>query len=440
MPQPQSGISKRTLLLLGGLTALLASPSARAKLGELVQGTLGSAQDLLDDTVAPAAQHAAHAVAVRAGELTEEARKVAAQAQDHLPDLIDSVREQAGQRGQQLLDSTADLRGDLAGRAVAAAAVAAKTAASVQGSLSSTVANTVSNVQDTVQGRLSDAQHVADKRRKVLVSEARDLRGDLARTVSKKAKQGKKMHKQVQQEAKAGWLGFLENAQDQADDARDVAQKKLGHAGKDARKQVQEVKKQVQKNWPSFADEAQDRVQSVSAEARRKAQAQFGSLDKRSRKQVKGYEKKIARLEQELARTAHKQLRKAGLGRKRGVGGLLPVALIVGGGVVLARVPAARQGILDAVGAVSPEAAEWLHDAGRSVRNAIGTAWLERMEDVNHAPAPQAPSPKPSQATGSAAGASVAPDAPAATPAPVDPNAKQDADVKADAKADVKKN
>ena len=426
MPNPQSGISKRSLLMLGGLTALLANASTRAKLGALVQGTLGSAQNLIDDTVAPAAQQAAHTVALRAGELTEEARKVAAQAQDHLPGLIDSVREQAGQRGQQLLDSTADLRGDLAGRAVAAAAVAAKTAASVQDSLSSTVPAPSRMCRTRCKTGSRTPRRKPVKRRKVLASGARDLRGDLAKTVNKKVKQGKKAQKQVRKAAKSSWLGVLDSAQDRADDARKVAGKKLEHAGKDARKQVKQVKKQaqhqVQNSWLSFADAAQERVQSASADARKQAQAQFGSLDKRSRKQVKGYEKKIARLEQELARTASKQLNKAGLGRKRrGVGGLLPVALLVGGGVALARVPAVRQGILDVVGAVSPEAADWLHNAGRTVRNAIGTAWLERMEDVNHAPAPQAPSPKPDQATGSAAYAAVEPNSPAATPAPAAP-------------------
>ncbi len=76
--------------------------------------------------------------------------------------------------------------------------------------------------------------------------------------------------------------------------------------------------------------------------------------------------KKIERLEAVLARTAHKQLRKAGLRQKRRGGGglLISSLLLIGGGVVLARVPAARQAILSAVGSVSPEAAEWLHDAG----------------------------------------------------------------------------
>ncbi len=69
MPQPHTGLSNRNLLLLGGLTSILASSSARAKLAALAQDALGSAQTILDDTVAPAAQQAAHTVAARASEL-----------------------------------------------------------------------------------------------------------------------------------------------------------------------------------------------------------------------------------------------------------------------------------------------------------------------------------------------------------------------------------
>ncbi len=382
MPQPQSGISKRSLLLLGGLTALLASPSARARLASLAQDTLGTAQNLLDETLAPAAQHAAHSVAAHAGELTEEAKKVVIQAQEHLPGLLAEVRDQAGERGKQLLSSAAELsadwRGDLAERAAEAAAAAAKTA---------------SSVQESVQERVSDAAQQVQQRRQALPSSAAEVPGDVGKKAAQLQKEGKHL-----------------------------AHKKLAQVHKDARKTVQKrgkkAVKQVRKSWAVFADDAHDQVQAKAADARQAALAQLKSASKGSRKQIKGYEKKIARLEKELGRTASKQLKKMGVGKqRRSAGGLLPVLLLIGGGVVLARVPAARQGILSAVGAVSPDAAQWLHDAGRSVRNIVGTAWLERMEDANHAPAPAAPSPKPQQASGSAAGASVEANAPAAVPA-----------------------
>ncbi|TSA87344.1 hypothetical protein FNU79_05540 [Deinococcus detaillensis] len=439
MPQPQSGISKSSLLLLGGLTALLASPSARAKIAGLVQDAASGAYTLLDETVAPAAQQAAHTVAVRAGELTEEAKKVAANAQDHLPGLLADVREQAAVRGQQLFDSTSDLRGDIAHRAAEAAAAAAKTA---------------STVQSSVQDRFSDVQQEAAKRRDALLDSASDVQDTLSHklggaaetahaTAQKVAQRTQKAAVNTQKDAKKTWLGLLDTAQDEVQDVRGAAQKKLKGVQKDvrkkAKKQIKQQGKKVTKQaaktaeqgrraWLSFADDAQDtvhnKVQSAKADALKAAEAQFKDLKKGGGKQLKKYEKHIQLLNKELAKTTDKQLKKAGLKKRRRSSAVMPVLFLVGGGVALARIPAARQGILNAVGAVSPGAEDWLRGAGRSVRNLIGTAWLERMEDVNHAPAAAAPSPKPSQATGSAAGASVAPDAPAAapaTPAPTTP-------------------
>lgn len=422
MPQPQSGISKRSLLLLGGLTALLASPSARAKIAGLVQDAASNAYTLLDETVAPAAQQAAHTVAARASELTEEARKVAvsaaASAQDNLPGLLADVREQAAVRGQQLFDSTSDLRGEIAHKAVDAAAAAVKTASSVQSS---------------VQDRFSDVQQEAVKRRDALLSSASDAQDSLGHSLGSKALD-------LQKDAKKTWLNLLDSAQNETQDVRQSAQKKLASTKKDAqkkaKKQIKQKGKQVSKQAAktavkgrhallSFADDAQGsvqaRVQSAKDDARKAAEAQLKQLKKSTPKQLKKYEKRIALLNKELAKTADRHLKKAGLKKRRRSGSLVPVVLLVSGGVVLARVPAARQGILNAVGALSPEAEQWLRGAGRSVRNLIGTAWLERMEDVNHAPATAAPSPKPSEATGSAAGASIAPDAPAAAPAPAEP-------------------
>jgi hypothetical protein len=99
------------------------------------------------------------------------------------------------------------------------------------------------------------------------------------------------------------------------------------------------------------------------------------------------------------------------------------MGLLVGSGVLLARVPAVRHSILKAVGTFSPEAADALHAAGTNVRDIVGSVWLERIEPET---ATQAPAPKPSQATGSAAYASVEPGAPAqdAPPKQPQPDAK----------------
>ena len=69
---------------------------------------------------------------------------------------------------------------------------------------------------------------------------------------------------------------------------------------------------------------------------------------------------------------------------------LLTVGIVGVSAYLLARSPAVRQGILDAVRSVSPQAADALHSGGRQIRNIIGTVWLERTEP-DSAPAPAAP-------------------------------------------------
>ena len=87
------------------------------------------------------------------------------------------------------------------------------------------------------------------------------------------------------------------------------------------------------------------------------------------------------------------------------------------GAVVLARVPAARKAVLDAVESVNPDAAKSLHSFSHKARELIGSAWLETIEEPKAAPAPAAPAAaQGTQAgtTGAAWGGSPAPDAPAA--------------------------
>ena len=106
------------------------------------------------------------------------------------------------------------------------------------------------------------------------------------------------------------------------------------------------------------------------------------------------------------------------------VGVLIAAGVLVEGGLLLARVPAVRHSILKAVGSVSPEAADALKRAGTTVRDLVGSVWLERIEPEV---ATQAPAPKDSLATGSAAGASVEPGAPAQAvpPAPESKSAEE---------------
>lgn len=475
MTQPQSGISTRNLLVLGGLSALLATPAARARVLALLQGPLEGAQELFKETVAPTVQQAAQQALSRAGELGVDARKVAvhaaAQVQDGLPGLIDGVRGQASFLAENIAESTAELRSDLGERAakaaVAAKTVAAKTAASVQGNL---------------QERLGDVQESAGKRAHALLESAAEVRDDLSADL-KKAELGKKvgeLQASVQKKANSVADDVQDIAQDRLKDARkavgllslgaakaaeevqEKVQKKVQVNVKDARVARKDIRKRALKLADNAQDEAQDRLKDVrksagklEARARKEAAEQatkvkkhvaqtidaaqeslgggaalvqtlskkeVRTLGKQGRVQLQAYQARVALLESELARSGDKTLRKLAkqkAPRSRG-GTVFTLLLLVGGGVVLARVPAARQGILNGVGALSPEAEVWLRDAGRTVRNLIGTAWLERPEEPGAPVAAAAaavtvaaPAPRDDQATASAAAGSTEPGAPA---------------------------
>ena len=197
-----------------------------------------------------------------------------------------------------------------------------------------------------------------------------------------------------------------------------VAQSKLGEVLDDVQGRVQDTAAQVRKDGGKVVARKvqQGRRQGLKMqkELSRELSVRGAKLEKVAGKKLKAANKQMAKYERRLQRR-----------QSRGGGGfLVTLALLVTGGVVLARVPAVRQAILKAVGAFSPEAAESLHRAGTNVRNIVGTIWMERIEPEN---ATQAPAPKTSQATGSAAYATVEPGSPAqaAVPAkPADPKAE----------------
>ncbi len=56
------GISKRSLLLLGGVSAVIANPATRQKVLDAVNSASGSAHALLDDTVRPLVREASRQV------------------------------------------------------------------------------------------------------------------------------------------------------------------------------------------------------------------------------------------------------------------------------------------------------------------------------------------------------------------------------------------
>ena len=296
MTTHDQGFSKRGMLLLGGLTALVANPSTRQKvldtLGGVSSSAQSAAQNAYQETVRPLAQEvyehaqeAAHVALERGGDVASN--------------VASSLRDSGGKQAQALLRAAQPVL--------------------------STAQHRLGDVLDGVQERVQDG--------------AAQVRRDGGRVVARGVQQGRRQGLKVQQEL-----------------ARELSVR-----GK--------------------------RMEKVSGRKLRAAEKQMAQ--------------ELARAERRLAR--HQP-------RQGGGGGLLALGLLVAGGVVLARVPAARQAILRAVGSVNPEAAESLHRAGTNVRNIVGTVWMERIEPET---ATAAPAPKTSQATGSAAYATVEPGSPA---------------------------
>ncbi|ULH14946.1 hypothetical protein MF271_13335 [Deinococcus sp. KNUC1210] len=209
-----------------------------------------------------------------------------------------------------------------------------------------------------------------------------------------------------------------------------VAQSKLGDVLEDVQGRVQDTAAQVRKDGGKVVAQKvrQGRRQGLKMqkELSRELSVRGAKLEKVASKKLKAANKQAAKYERRLQRR-----------QSRGGGNfLVTLALLLAGGVVLARVPAVRQAILKAVGTFSPEAAESLHRAGTNVRNIVGTVWMERIEPESATPAP---APKTSQATGSAAYASVEPGSPAQAAVPAKTDDKKADDTKADAtKTDTK--
>lgn len=344
-----NGISKGTLLLLGGAAALLMSPSTRRRVVDVAGEAIDGAQTLLEETIVPTA----YDVAARAGDLTEEARKRALMAQDDLHDYLAEAQKEVERRRRELIHDTADTRRDLSKKAVKAQAQAAR----------------------SFMGFRHDAEEFAEDARK---------------------QAGRKL-KEVRKEGRKGLLNLSDMFGERVDDGRKMVAKRAVQAGKTVHK-----------------------------------------LDKHARKEIQGYQKEIARLEQQLERQAGSIKRSdIKLGnlkqtQRSGMGSLLPLLLLAGAGAVV-MVPSLRKPVEDALEGVSPEAAEYLRKAGE----VAGKFWVEDMP-----PATPSAAAKPAQANASAAAASVAPDSPAAIKPAADskPTDAKPADTKVDTSkpADVK--
>ncbi|WP_291430885.1 alginate biosynthesis protein AlgP [Deinococcus sp.] len=357
------GVSKRSLLLLGGLAALALNKDTRRALVQGSRSAWTDAQATLEDTVKPTLAQSLAQAHERSQELAQEAARRGHSAAQLL-------REEGVPRASGLLSNVLDevvtVAGGLAGTAGELAGTAQERAEALAGGLVGGVADTTQTV--TRQGRkqaerlLSAAQHTAGE----TLAGARGARKELLSTV-----------------------------QDRVSSA------------------VHEAAQGAQTH--------QRRMERLLKQARRDAERELvaGRKTLSPAKLQKAVDRKVAPLQKELARelkVLERQTSRARRDDRSGgsAGGLSALVLIGTGVVVLARVPAARQGILKAVEGVSPEAAQSLRMAGRNARNLIGTAWLERIEENKVTPAPGAAQSTQAATTGSTAAGAVAPDAPAA--------------------------
>lgn len=218
--------------------------------------------------------------------------------------------------------------------------------------------------------------------------------------------------------------GAVRETQEMAEDRRREAQKALKQVQRQAKHDLGKARQAGSKLEAKLQDRLahqRHELEEKLARARRHAEKELrrsrrhwnpDKLERAVEKQVASLKKQTERELARLDRQTQMRLKRAQSEPEAGRGGLVTLLLLGAGAVVLARVPAARQAVLNAVGKVSPEAANWLHRVGCSARNLVGSMWLERMEE----PAPPAPAPAKGTQAGTAGatwGASTEPGAPA---------------------------
>ncbi len=190
-----SGISKGTLLLLGGAAALLMSPASRKTVIHAASDALDNAYVLFDETVKPVAKD----VAARASDLTDEARKRALVVQDDLQDYLAELQEEVDNRRQTLLQETEDTRRQMSKKAQYAK----------------------KDAHRSLQGLLGTAEEFVDENR---------------RQLSKKANQ-------AQKEARKSWMSLQKDAHHKVQTLDKTTRKQLS----DYQKEIARLEKQLAK-------------------------------------------------------------------------------------------------------------------------------------------------------------------------------------------------
>lgn len=326
----RTGVSKSSLLLLGGLAALALNADARRRVVGGTRTLLDTAGHTLEDTVKPALATAA-----------DQAEKAAQVAVHKGAEALGTLREEVPGRAHALLETVQEVAGQAAGAAASRA------------------------------GELTrEARHAAHD----LASEGRQGAAQVIGGASRQAT------RELAQARRAG-QGLLSDAEDRAKALARAGHSTLEAQRRDAERQLARARRDAEKELRA-ARRSWD-----AAKLEREVEKRMAPLQKQTARQLALLAKQDSKARRHKA--ARRPEVEASSGGS-GFGGVLTLALLGTGAVVLARVPAARQGILKAVESVSPEAAERLHKASRDARNVIGSMWLERIEEADQTPAPGA--------------------------------------------------
>ena len=327
-----AGVSKRSLVLLGGLAALALNRDTRRALVSGTRQIWQEAGTTLDDRVKPALAQAATQAQHLAQELTHEAALRGTST-------LDTLREETPARAHLLLSTARGAAGELAHLAQERAVAVQERAATLRDG-----AQEVGSVQ---------TEHA----RRALLSARKSAEGTLDDVVRPALAQAQGAGLGLLAEVRERVQDVLGEGTDAVEGKRRQAEKALARARKAAERELRSTRKE----WkPEKLERAVGR--------------KVASLQKELGRELKVLEKQ--------ARLARRDDRQGGLG-----GALIPLALLGAGVVVLARVPAARQGILRAVEGVSPDAAESLHRTSRTLRNIVGSVWMEPLEEPGASPA-----------------------------------------------------
>lgn len=357
-----AGTDPRSLLMLGGLAALALNRDLRRNVVGGTRHALEGAQQTLhgalEDTVKPAlstaAVHAQHAA-------QEAARRGAS--------TLGDLREDVPERAQSLLHTAASVAGQVAHSA-----------------------------QDRAAHLAHDAQDLAEQRRR----QARKAAGAARHEANEHLTDAREAGAHLLSALSSGVQHLIGTAGDDLEDRRRETARALTAARRDAEREL----RRHRKTWNAAKLERE--IARRVAPVQKKVNRELALIDREASRRAGSLKRDLSAVKRAQAPQAHAPQKRGGLG------GLTTVVLLSAGAVALARMPAVRRGILDAVDTVSPEAARNLHTYSRKARNLIGTAWLQTVEEDKQTAAPGVAAKTQGGTTGATWGASPAPDSSAA--------------------------